>query len=206
MLSRLVLVFFILLAGCTSLSELYLESADLVKSSYLFTTGETTRSSQWVLARETHFYLARNNELTEINFLHSDALTAAISEAIRYSFRHATVGMLPESLPQALRSADRNAADFLLFPSIMVWDDRASTWTETFDALRYNSNADIRTGFGLDKTRLQLMVVHAATGKTFDVVRIDSSSGVLTLYDDTPDKVVLPVLKSFFASLVAAAG
>jgi hypothetical protein len=206
MVSRLILLFSMALSGCTSLSKVYLESAELVKSSYLITTGETSRSSQWVLPRGTRFYLARNNVLTELNLKYSDELTAVITAAIGHSFRHAAVGLLPESLPQALASADRLATDFLIFPSIMVWDNSASTWSETFAALRSDNNTQTRPQFGLDSVQLQLVVMHAATGKVFDVVRIDSSSGVLTLYEDTPDKVVLPELKSFFAGLVAASG
>lgn len=205
MATRLIIMSFALLAGCTSLSEIYLESRELVKTSYLVTTAETSRSSAWVLARQTHFYLARNNELTELNSLHSAALTEVIAEAIKNNFRHPTVGMLPESLPQALASADSVTADFLVFPNILIWDDRVSTWSETFDSLRYRGSLEA-SEFGLDKTRLQLVVMHAATGKVVDVVRIDSSSGVLTLYEDTPDKVVYPSLKSFFAGLVAASG
>ncbi len=205
MATRLIIVSFALLAGCTSLSEVYLQSSELVKNSYLFTTAETSRSSAWVLPRQTHFYLARNSELTELNSLHSQALTEVIAQAIANNFRNPTVGGLPESLAQALTSADAVAADFLVFPSILIWDDRVSTWQETFDSLRYRGSIEVAE-FGLDKTRLQLVVMHAATGKVMDVVRIDSSSGVLTLYEDTPDKVVYPSLKSFFAGLVAASG
>ena len=109
-------------------------------------------------------------------------------------------------MARALASADRVAADFLIFPSIMVWDDRASTWVETFASLRSDGENDASFRIGLDKAQLQLVVMHAASGKVFDVVRIDSHSGLLTLYEDTPGKVVLPSLKSFFAGLVAASG
>jgi hypothetical protein len=195
-----------MISGCTSLSEVYLESAEIIKTSYLITAGKTTRSSQWVLPRGTRFYLARNNTLTKLNSNHSDELTRSLMEAIEHSFRSATVGLLPESLPQALRSADRLATDFLIFPSILVWDDNVGTWGETFHRLRIGNSTQTDSRFGLDSAQLQLVVLHAATGKVFDVVRIESSGGVLTLYEDTPDKVVLPELKSFFAGLVAASG
>ena len=206
MINRVVIALSLLLGSCTTLSGIYLDGAEIVKSSYLITNGETTRTSNWALARQTHFYLARNNELSELNSLNSDVLTDLLAQGIRSSFRRPTIGMLPESLTQALASADKFVTDFLIFPSVIAWDDRASTWTESLEALRASSNAESRSAFGLDRVGLQLIIMHAASGEVVDIVRLESSSGVLTLYEDSPDKVVLPLIKSFFADLVAASG
>ncbi len=204
MLLRFTLLFLIALPSCTTLSELALETDAVAKSSYLVTRTDITRASQWVLAQNTRFYLAINSDHTVANPAHSDRITQSLVHAIGENFAPASIGIKPETLQQAIISANHEAADFVVFPTILDWDDRASTWTEALDILRLETTGEMREGLGFDKLALQLLLVHAQSGKLFDVVRIEGSSGLLTLYEDTPDKVVLGALRSFFASLTAA--
>lgn len=203
---RFLLCGVVFLSGCTTLSELYLQTEELALNSRLLSYGSASRSSRWVLSRESEFYVARNSELTTLNTANSDALTNVIQQAIRASFPQSQVAMLPETLAQARLKADSIGADFLVFPSIIVWNDKIGGWSELYSTLRYDSNGQIVSKFGLDKAQVQIIIVHAATGSVFDVIKLQASSGVLTLYGDSPDSILLPELKSVFADLVAIAG
>lgn len=56
---------------------------------------------------------------------------AAFSRYIKATF----LGLGPESLDEALDSARRRSAEYLVYPNISQWEDRATEWTGRRDAL-----------------------------------------------------------------------
>lgn len=194
-------------SACTSLSELVISARDITMDSNLFRHGSSTRTSRWVLNRDTQFYVARNNRLTELNSTNSDALSVVIQRAISENFALSQVGLLPESFQQALTKADSLGADFLVFPSIVRWDDRVGFGPEVTPQLSYDGNSQISSKFGLDRALVQLMIVHAASGSVLDIIKLEASSGLLTPFSTSrvsPESILLPELQTLFASLVAA--
>lgn len=195
------------LTACTSLSETVISARDFTMGSSLFSHGSSTRTSRWVLKRDSQFYVARNNRLTELNSINSDALSIVIQRAISENFALSRVGLLPESFQQALAKADSLGADYLVFPSIVKWNDRVGFGPEVTPQLSYDANSQISSKFGLDRALVQLMIVHAASGSVMDVIKLEASSGLLTPFSTSrvsPESILLPELQTLFASLVAA--
>jgi hypothetical protein len=202
-------LFFLNLSACTSISESVISGRDIGMDSSLFSRGSSSRTSRWVLSRDSQFYIARNNKLTALNSANSDALSAVIEQAISENFALSQIGLLPESFQQALEKADSLGADFLVFPSIVKWDDKVGFGTEVATKYSYDASTQISSKFGLDRALVQLMIVHASTGSVFDVIRLEASSGLLTPFGTrtiNPQSILLPELQTLFAGLVAITG
>lgn len=194
------------ISACTSISEVVISGRDIAMDNNLFTHGSSSRTSRWVLSGDSQFYIARNNKLTELNSTNSDALSTVLHLAVSENFAQSYIGLLPESFEQALTKADSLGADYLLFPSIVKWDDKVVFGAEESSQLSYDTNSQISSKFGLDRALVQLMIVHAASGSIVDVVKLEASSGLLTPLRPrkvSPESILLPELQTLFASLVA---
>lgn len=202
---RLCLLILLSASGCTTLSEIAIDSKQLVQESHLFSRGDSARTSGWVMSRGAQFYIARNNQLTTLNSANSDVLTNTIQRAIADSFPVSYVAMLPESYRQALARASSLRADFLVYPSISSWDDRVGLATELVSRFSDVANSEISPKFGLDRAQVQLMIVHANSGAVFDVIKLKASSGLLSPYNKSPESILLPELRTLFSSLLATA-
>ena len=131
------------------------------------------------------------------------ALTDTLHNALQANFSQVRVGIYPESVEAALRTAAMTANQYLVYPHLLVWDDRNSTWTEIFTSLRTQSNESIVAGIGLDKISLKLTIYDVVSGDQVDRVQIDASSGIVDLYNDQPPGLLAPALDSYFSALVA---
>ena len=202
-------LFFLSLSACTSISESVISGRNIAMDNSLFSRGSSSRTSRWVLSRDSQFYIARNNKLTALNSANSDALSVVIGQAISENFALSQIGLLPESFQQALEKADSLGADFLVFPSIVKWDDKVGFGTAVASKYSYDVSTQISSKFGLDRALVQLMIVHASTGSVFDVIRLEASSGLLTPFSSrtiNPQSILLPELQTLFAGLVAITG
>lgn len=194
------------LNACSSISEVVILGKEIAMDNSLFTRGSSLRTSRWVLNGDSQFYVARNNTLTELNSANSDALSSVLHLAISENFAMSQIGLLPESFQQALAKADSLGADFLVFPSIVKWEDKAIFGAEETSQRSYESNKQPSSKFGLDRALVQLMIVHASSGSILDVVKLEASSGLLTPLRPrrvSPESILLPELQTLFASLVA---
>jgi hypothetical protein len=155
-----------------------------------------------VLSPDSQFYIARNSMLTKVNSTNSNALSVVLHTAISENFPHSQVGSLPESFQQALTKAGSSGAHYLLFPSIIEWEDRAGIRTEHVLQPSYDTNSRITPKFGLDRALVQLMIVHVASGFVMDIIKLEASSGFLSSSGNSTESVLLPELQTLFASLV----
>lgn len=200
------LLFFVSLQACTTSTEIALALSEIGAGNPLLGNGNFSRGNNLLLARDTGFYLARNSQLTSLNSANSDALTDIVHFAISQNFSLTQVGMMPESYDQALARASALNADFLVFPTIAVWDSRVGGKRESMDQLSAGLTVNSGENFGLDQGQVQLMIVHAVTGTVFDIINLEAKAGYLTTYNSSPESVLLPQLQTLFASLVAKAG
>ena len=84
-----------------------------------------------------------------------------------------------ESFNQATTSAKSNAADYLFFPTILHWEDRATEWSGK-----------------ADKAQIKIVVFDLRTSEVVSSATIDGKSGLATFGGDHPqDLLPGPVTK-----------
>ncbi len=192
--------------ACHVIDDAQYQSQQLILASGLITNGDIQRSSRWVLPRDSRFYVARSNALAELGQEHSTVLTRTVSTALAASFVSVRTGLFPESMEFALLSARSAGANFVVYPKLLIWDDKLGTWGEILESLRYDSNSEIVAGFGLDKALVQLIILDVPSGAMVDLVQVQAGSGLLSLYADRPESVLLPTLEAYFSELALSAG
>lgn len=107
--------------------------------------------------------------------------TDAIVEALRRRGFQLYFGQAHESLDGSIQTARANRVRYVVYPRIVLWEDRLTEWS------------------GLpDKLALAIRVVDAGTGKTIDSRRVKASSRWLTMGGDHPQDL-LPELVSDWA-------
>ena len=82
-----------------------------------------------------------------------------------------------QSYKESLNYAQTNNFDYLIFPSILEWEDRATEWS------------------GIpDKASIKISIIKVSTSKTIDSAIIKGKSGLATFGGDHPqDLLVKPV-------------
>lgn len=197
------------------LQHVYNESLALTSGAGLLADHNVERSANWVLSRDVSFYVALSG-LEQFPFLRptaaqdlpnlqpapDDSLSAILAGEVRRQFPRVLRGDRTESLFDARQSATRNRIDFVIYPRVLLWEDTVGTWSEVADTLRYRSDDDVRDAFGLDRARIQLTVLDTTTGRIVDVVSVQTRAGILGLYDETPDRLLVAALGQYVDSLV----
>jgi hypothetical protein len=130
------------------------------------------------------------------------SLSLLLSGEVRRQFPRVLRAERSETLFDARQSAVRNRIDFVIFPRILLWEDTVGTWCELADTLRHRTGQELQDDFGLDRARIQLTVLDITTGRVVDVVAIDTRAGLLGLYRDAPDRLLVAALCRYVDSLV----
>jgi hypothetical protein len=88
-------------------------------------------------------------------------------------------GVKVETYKQAVANAQSNSVDYLFFPMILHWEDRATEWS------------------GIpDKVQVKIIIIDMKTSETISSTTIDGSSGIATFGGDHPqDLLPGPVTK-----------
>jgi hypothetical protein len=131
-----------------------------------------------------------------------DSLSLLLTGEVRRQFPRVLRAERSETLFDARQSAVRNRIDFVIFPRILLWEDTVGTWRELADTLRHRTGQELQDAFGLDRARIQLTVLDVTTGRVVDVVAIDTRAGLLGLYRDAPDRLLVAALGRYVDSLV----
>ena len=192
-----------LLTACGTVHTALTESRGMLESSRLVSAAEITRSSRWTLPANAHVYLARNSHLDTARAGAGAALTDTLQNALQANFSQVRVGIYPESVEASMRTAAMTGHQYMVYPHLLVWDDKNSTWTEIVNSLRTQSNQQIVDGIGLDKVSLKLTIYDVNTGNQVDRVQIDAAGGLIGMHGDQPPILLAPVLDSYFSALVA---
>ena len=193
----------LILNACSTVHMAMTESRGLLEAGKMVPAAGFQRSSRWTLPANAHVYLARNGYMNSSQPGAGAALTDALERSLQANFAQVRVGIYPESVEASMRTASMTAHQYLVYPHLLVWDDRNSTWTEIFSSLRNQSNEQIVEGIGLDRVSLKLTIYDVTTGNQIDRVQIEASSGLLGMYGDKPPQLLAPALNSYFSALVA---
>lgn len=211
-----------LLAACSNVQTLrgevhhiYNEGLALTSGAGLLADHAVERSSHWVLSQDVSFYIALSG-LEQFPILRptapddiplalptpDDSLSIMLAGEVRRQFPRVLRAERSETLFDARQSATRNRIDFVIYPRILLWEDTIGTWTEMADTLRYRDGKELQEAFGLDRARIQLTVLDTTTGRVVDVVSINTRAGLLSLYEETPDRLIVTALGRYVDSLV----
>lgn len=89
-----------------------------------------------------------------------------------------------ESFKEALNTAKRRKVTYLIFPSILEWEDRATEWS------------------GIpDRATVKLAIIQTSSGKTIDSVIIKGVSGLSTFGGDHPQDLLKKPLTDYVKTL-----
>ena len=208
------------LLSCTGIQMLYNDGLAISGQVGLGTEHHVARNGHWVLPQDTSFYVAMSgiNELliqsppvVAVGELSTEAMDAStppdhvsdlLLNEIGLRFPRVMRAGQAESLYDARQSALNIGLDYVVYPRLLLWEDTAGTWSEIADTLRYSEAPVLLNGFGLDRARLQLTVLETTSGRIMDVVAIDSRGGVLTLYEETPQRLLASAVGRYVDSLV----
>jgi hypothetical protein len=93
-------------------------------------------------------------------------------------------GFEVESYNQAILSAKSNAVDYLFFPTILHWEDRATEWS------------------GIpDKAQIKIVIVDIKTSELISSTIIDGTSGIATFGGDHPQDLLSEPVTKFISGL-----
>lgn len=89
-----------------------------------------------------------------------------------------------EAYKQALYSSQNSGADYLFFPSILHWEDRATEWS------------------GIpDKAEIKIVVIEVKTGNKVSSATINGSSGLATFGGDHPQDLLPEPVEKYVDSI-----
>ena len=111
-----------------------------------------------------------------------------VSQAILLSLsKHLTqveTGHGYQSYKDALAYAKANDFNYLFFPSILAWEDRATEWS------------------GIpDKASIKISIIQSSTEKTLDSIIIQGTSGLGTFGGDHPQDLLTKPISDFVKTL-----
>lgn len=210
------------LTACSNVQTLRGEVVQIYNQGLALTSGagivadhSVDRSAHWVLSQDVSFYVALSGleqfpvlrptapgDLPLTQPVPDDSLSAILAGEVRRQFPRVLRAERTETLFDARQSAARNRIDFVIYPRILLWEDTIGTWTELVDTLRYRERNEIQEAFGLDRARIQLTVLDTTSGRIVDVVAIQTRAGVLGLYEETPDRLLVAALGRYVDSLI----
>ena len=89
-----------------------------------------------------------------------------------------------ESYKEALATAKTNKVDYLIFPVILEWEDRATEWS------------------GIpDKASIKISIIQTSTGKTLDSIIIKGRSGIASFGGDHPQDLLTKPIAEYVKTL-----
>lgn len=152
------------LSGCTA------DSYQLLRTGNVSIKLEPSKS--------VYISISRDGRYGQINYQGSGAnASQIILMAFSKNSNSAETARQYQSFDNALTYAKENNYGYLVFPTILEWEDRAAVWS------------------GIpDKASIKIAIINVESGKTMDSAIIKGKSGVATLGGDHPqDLLVKPV-------------
>lgn len=145
-----------------------------------------TRSTS--IARSESFYVSvpKDGAFGSRLYIRSgDMTTDAIFSALARKGVRAERGAVLESISAGIDATRARGLSFLVFPTILHWEDRATEWSSK-----------------PDRVEVKIDVVEAATGSTVDTVLICGVSGIATLGGDHPQDLLPNPIAKYLDELI----
>ena len=108
----------------------------------------------------------------------------AVAAASAPYLREVRLGAAPQGVEDARRSAAEGNHEYVLYPEVLHWEDRATEWSAKPDVVS-----------------IDLAVIRAASGEIVDRSLINGRSGLATLGGDHPQDLLPPALAEYSATL-----
>jgi hypothetical protein len=100
-------------------------------------------------------------------------VSTLIQAALLKHMVHVDKAMIVQSYTEALESAKEKNYDYLVFPTILHWEDRATEWSAISD-----------------KVQIKILIVDVNRDKTISSAIIDGKSGLATFGGDHPQDLL----------------
>ncbi|GGK02611.1 DUF4823 domain-containing protein [Pseudomonas matsuisoli] len=110
--------------------------------------------------------------------------SAVIRSALQRNGQTAIVANRVEGLDQALNSARQGGYNYLVFPIILHWEDRATEWN-----------------FRRDKVEVKIDLIDVFSANVESSTLIEGKSGIATLGGDHPQDLLPEPINEYFQSL-----
>lgn len=119
----------VLLGGCMHPMHTLDEGVALARDLRLLGNNEVRRPLHYTLSPRSSLYIAQALPAIRVD---ADYETIAVSTYRAFAPRFAAVwrGTRTESFRLALESAQSHRADFLIYPTLVIWDDDVGNWEE----------------------------------------------------------------------------
>ncbi|HHF0510375.1 TPA: DUF4823 domain-containing protein [Vibrio antiquarius] len=112
-------------------------------------------------------------------------VSQAVKGELILTLNNVVIAQRPEDYNTALNFAASRKFDYLVYPTIMHWEDRATEWSAK-----------------ADKVKVKIVVVEVKSGSVIKSGIIDGKSGLATFGGDKPQDLLPEPTKEFMSSLL----
>lgn len=140
------------------------------------------------IARTESFYVSVPKDGafgSQLYYRSGDMTTDTILAAFARKGVRAERGVALDTVSAGIEAARARNASFLIFPTILHWEDRATEWSGK-----------------PDKVEVKIDVVDARTGITFDTALITGTSGLATFGGDHPQDLLPEPIAGYVDDLI----
>lgn len=166
----------VLQSGCTASYTGYLVQNGLT-STRLMNRHALERTSGWRLPSTTRIFLARPQYPLMVE-AHSSSLPrsrtqlhAALEQALAEGFPTTTVALQDLSQEEALLAAQLANSEILLFPRLLVYDDKRNHWQEISGS---DDSLQAHRQLGRDRAIFQVLLLEVRTATLLDTLTVTS--------------------------------
>lgn len=192
-----------LITSCQVIDQAYYDSVEVVKYTGLIDRHQIQRTGQWVLAPESSFYIALNPGMDQFSAQLSERVSRVLENAVRSQFFQVKRGDKSETYGYAAANAASSGYRYLVYPEILIWDNKVGSWTELAQILATQDSQGIVDSFGRDRVRLQIRLSESNSHRLVDLAFVEAESGLLSIYDNDPEQLLQGVVSEYFDSLTA---
>jgi hypothetical protein len=139
-------------------------------------------------SKSVYLSIPRDGMYGQINYQGSgiNASQIILMAFSKYS-NNVEMGYQYQSFEDALAYAKENRYDYLVFPTILEWEDRATEWS------------------GIpDKASIKIAIINTETGRTIDSAIIKGKSGLATFGGDHPQDLLPKPVDEYVGNLFGA--
>ena len=168
----IILAMLMLLSGCA-------DTHNLVRSNPMgLTTKLTPKDSFYIAVSKDVVYGEDKNEGSGLT------LSQILQSSIGKRARRVEIGTEHQSFDDALLYARSKSFKYLIYPTILHWEDHATEWNGV-----------------ADKVEVKVEVVESASENLLDTALIDGRSGLATLGGDKPQDLLPKPVEEFVSGL-----
>lgn len=194
--SLVLLLAFLALGGCMSVSDLGEGARYHMSDAGLLDHSDTRRSNSFRIQPDSFIYIAQGAFAPPGSAWPRPNVVAeeAFNGFVEY-FPMVRRARAPEGLDDAMSEARAAGAHYLLYTRFAKADDRIGNSDEWADQEAVDR-------MGIDSGVIQLMLIETSTQYLIDTARIRSRGGLLTFHDNKPEDLLGPPLEQYARSLL----